>query len=110
MKIYQIHEYEGWYQDYNDRIIASYLNYNKALKEKERLVKEELKLQEQGKKCAECPFISGCWSTTKDLTNIYSDYCNEASLEETEYGIECNNYYSYWDDVTFEIVEVEVIE
>ena len=37
MKIYQIHKYEGEYDDYSDRIISSYLNYDKALNEKERL-------------------------------------------------------------------------
>lgn len=78
--------------------------------EKERLVKEDLDMRERSNKCAECPHISGYCSKTKDVKNIHSDYCNEASLEETEYGIECNNYYSYWDDATFKIVEVEVIE
>lgn len=103
MEIYQIHKYEGEYEDYSDTIVSSYLDYNKAIVEKERLEQEELKLREQGKKCAECPYTNG-------FKNIRTDYCNEASLEETEYGIECNNYYSYWDDATFKIVEVEVIE
>lgn len=40
MKIYQIHKYEGEYEDYSDRIISSYLDYNKALIEKERLEHE----------------------------------------------------------------------
>nr|DAM46358.1 MAG TPA: hypothetical protein [Bacteriophage sp.] len=110
MIIYQIHKYEGDYEDYSDTIVSSYLDYNKALSEKERLEQEELSLREQGKKCAECPYISGCWSIIKGLTNIHSDYCNEASLENTEYGVECDNYFSHWDDVTFEIVEVDVIE
>ena len=110
MKIYQIHKYEGEYEDYSDTIVSSYLDYNKALLEKERLEKEELILREKGRKCANCPHINGHWSRTKDLTDIHSDYCNEASLEATEYGIECNNYFSHWDDVTFEIVEVDVIE
>lgn len=110
MKIYQIHKYEGMYEDFRDYIVASYLDYNKAIFEKERLIKEDTKLRAKSKKCAECPYIRGCLSKTKDLKNIHSDYCNEASLEATEYGIECNNYFSYWDDATFEIVEVDVIE
>jgi len=110
MKIYQIHKYEGEYEDYSDIILSSYLNYNKALSEKERLEQEELNLREQGKKCRQCPHINGCCSKIKDLTNIHSNYCNEAALEITEYGIECNNYYSHWDDVTFKVIEVDVIE
>lgn len=110
MKIYQIHKYTGSYENFRDYIISSYLKYTKAVIEKERLAKEDLDMRERSNKCAECPHISGYCSKTKDLKNIHSDYCNEASLEATEYGIECNNYYSYWDDATFEIVEVDVIE
>lgn len=110
MKIYQIHKYEGMYEDYSDTIVSSYLDYSKALSEKERLEQEELSLREKGRKCANCHFISGNWSTTKDLTNIHSEYCNEVSLEATEYGIGCNNYFSHWDDATFKVIEIEVIE
>lgn len=109
MKIYQIHEYEGEYEDYSDTIVSSYLDYNKALSEKERLEQEELSLREQGKKCANCPYI-GYYYPTKDLVDVDPGYCNEALLENTEYGVECNNYKSHWDDATFEILEVNVIE
>ena len=101
MKIYQIHKYEGTYEDFRDYIVASYLNHNKAIIEKERLNKEELNLQEQAKKCNDCPFIRG-WSV--------ADYCSNASLTNMHDNIECDNYYSHWDDATFEIVEVDVVE
>lgn len=112
MKIYQIHKYKDiGFEDVEDIIMSSYLDYNKALIEKERLQQEELKLQEQAKKCNDCLFIKGCWrSTTKDLTDAHSDYCNKASLKATMWGIKCNNYFSHWNDATFEIVEVDVIE
>ena len=108
MKIYQIHKYEGEYEDYSDTIVSSYLDYNKALSEKEKLEQEELSLREQGKKCDECPFING-WSI-KEIVDKYKDYCEDILLENTEYGVECNNYKSHWDDATFEILEVNVIE
>lgn len=108
MKIYQIHKYEGEYEDYSDRIISSYLNYDKAVIEKERLEQEELSLREQGKKCDECPFINS-WSI-KEIVDKYPDYCDDVSLENLEYGVECNNYHLHWDDATFKIVEVDVIE
>lgn len=105
MKIYQIHKYTGLYENFRDYIISSYLDYNKALIEKERLVKEKLELQEQAKKCNDCPFIGG-WSV-----EAFPDYCEKSSLKDTKCGIECDNYcYSNWDDATFEIVEVNVIE
>lgn len=109
MIIYQIHKYEGEYEDYSDTIISSYLDYNKALSEKERLEQEELSLREQGKKCANCPYI-GYYYPTKNLIVVDPGYCSNASLENTEYYIGCNNYFSHWDDATFKVIEVEVIE
>lgn len=69
MKIYQIHKYEGEYEGYSDVIVSSYLDYNKALTEKERLEQEELELQEQAKKCNDCSFIGGleCGSISRLL-------------------------------------------
>lgn len=108
MKIYQIHKYEGEYEDYSDTIVSSYLDYNKALSEKERLEQEELSLREQGKKCANCPYIG--YYHIEDLIGVDPEYCSEASLENTNYGMGCNNYFSHWDDATFKVIEVEVIE
>lgn len=108
MIIYQIHKYEGEYEDYSDTIISSYLDYNKALSEKERLEQEELSLREQGKKCANCPYIGDY--RTEDLIDVDPGYCSKASLENTNYGMGCNNYFSHWDDATFKVIEVEVIE
>ena len=41
MKIYQIHEYGGEWEDKYDLIVASYLSKEKAIAEKERLEKEQ---------------------------------------------------------------------
>ena len=108
MKIYQIHKYEGEYEDYTDTIVSSYLDYNKALSEKERLEQEELSLREQGRKCVKCPFIN-CLNT-KRIVDKYTDYCEFPLLKKTKWGVGCNNYKPHWDNATFEIVEVEVIE
>lgn len=50
--------------------------------------------------------LLGGWSV-----EAFPDYCEKSSLKDTKCGIECDNYcYSNWDDATFEIVEVNVIE
>lgn len=108
MKIYQIHRYEGEYEDYSDTIVSSYLDYNKALSEKEKLEQKELSLRKQGRKCVECPFIDS-WGTKK-IVDKYADYCEDLLLKNTKWGVTCNNYKPHWDDATFEIVEVDVIE
>jgi len=41
MKIYQIHERGGEWEDYYDYIASSYLSEEKAIAEKERLEKEQ---------------------------------------------------------------------
>lgn len=113
MKIYQIHKYEGEYEDYTDTIVSSYFDYNKALSEKERLEQEELSLRKQGRKCVECPFVECPFIDSWDIKKIvdkYKDYCEDLLLENTEWGINCNNYKPHWNDATFEILEVEVIE
>lgn len=51
MKIYQIHEWGGEWEDRYDYIVSSYLSKEKAEAEKERLEKEQAGIM----KCNECP-------------------------------------------------------
>lgn len=112
MKIYQLHEYSGEWEDYRDRIIGSYLRKERAEEEMARAESKEKELLERGRKCANCPFLEfeDTWTDVGKLLSEYPDYCQDAKLEDTEYGINCSNYYYKWDDATFDVVEVEVEE
>ena len=117
MKIYQLHEIGGSYEDSFDYIRGSYLKKERADEEKIKAEIEEEEAKEHSQRCEECPFY---WSDIngksiddlglKNLLSKYPDYCNEVKLYRTEHGIDCENYYSKWDDSTFTIEEIEVEE
>lgn len=112
MKIYQIHEYYGEWEDFHDIIIGSYLKKERAEEEKFKAEAKSKELMAYSKKCNNCPYLGfdNSYSAIKDLLDKYPSYCEKASLEHTEYGINCDNYYGCYDESTFEIKEVEVIE
>ena len=110
MKIYQLHEYSGEYEDFSDRIIGSYLRKERAEEEKAKAELNEKDLMEHRHRCNYCPFLENTDLNLDVLLVMYSDYCSEMELEKSEYGIDCENYYSKWDESTFEIIEVEVEE
>lgn len=112
MKIYQLHEYSGEWEDFRDYIIGSYLTKERAEEEKVRAELREKELSEHSAKCARCPFLEfeNSWSDIDRLLSEHQYYCTEAKLEDTDYGINCLNYYSKWDDSTFKVKEVEVEE
>ena len=111
MKIYQLHEYRGEYEDFRDYIIGSYLRKERAEEEKAKAEAKEKELMEHSEKCNSCPVLDADPSSSLDsLLCKYSDYCSEMALEESDYGIDCKNYYLKWDDSTFKIEEVEVEE
>lgn len=109
MKIYQLHEYGGEWEDHYDYIIGSYLKKERAEEEKIKSETKENELREQGKQCSNCPFLDNPQALDA-LLSKYSDYCDKAELEESEYGVDCNNYFSKWDESSFAIEEVEVEE
>lgn len=110
MKVYQLHEHSGAWEDFSDIIIGSYLRKERAEEEKARLELKEKELRKQSKKCANCPFIEEEFESIEDLLLKHSNYCNRVELEETDYGINCENYYSHWYPSTFKIEELEVEE
>lgn len=118
MKIYQIHEHSGEWEDYRDRIVGSYLLKDKAEAEMERFIEEENK----NKRCKNCPLYF-CSADCDLDCECGSDECNEYKIEETkkyceDYEIykdedneyECDNYISSFYDCRYNIEEVEVIE
>ena len=111
MKIYQLHEYSGEYEDFRDYIIGSYLRKERAEEEKAKAEALEKEFQEQSKKCANCPFVCEDFSNLNGLLMKHPDYCEKAKgLEEYEFGIYCDAQYVHWDDATYKIKEVEVEE
>lgn len=115
MKIYQVHEYGGFWEDRFDYIVGSYLSEEKAFAEKERLEKEEENYIKQMEKCSECPL----YNRNKNINDVVK-YCD--NYEPFEEGVHdpdeydesdlCVNYSEkhYWEDSCYRIEEVEVIE
>lgn len=106
MLIYQLHEYGGQWEDSFDYIIGSYLKKERAEEEKAKAEAKEEELVEQHKKCDDCPFLYDEFITNEDLLS----YCSKAKLTKHKYGTSCKNYYTHWDESSFNIVEVEVEE
>ena len=113
MKIYQIHEYGGYWEDSYDFIVASYLSEKKAIAEKERLEKEEV----EAIKCNSCPLyfcpnecdgkLCGTKKCKEYVVSLVKDKCK--GYEPDDDG-KCDNYHFKSDESFFRIEEVEVIE
>lgn len=111
MKIYQLHEHSGEWEDYRDRIIGSYLRKERAEEEKTKAEAREKEAMEQSKKCNRCPFLEDAFSPNIDhLLGKHPNYCDKVQLSAGDYGIDCDNFYLHWNDADFEIQEVEVEE
>lgn len=112
MTIYQIHEHSGEYEDYRDRIVGSYLNEEKARVRKEELEHIEAERQIKATHCSLCPIDDE--DVMDDIFEVAvkkcSMYCSDAQIKEEPYGYECKNYCCSWDEATYKIEEVEVIE
>ena len=110
MKIYQMHEYSGEWEDFRDIIVGSYLRKERA---EEKWLEYELKEKELRKACARCGDCPFMWEDEENLDTLiaqYSDYCSKKSLEKAGYSITCGNYTPYHDNATYKIIEVEVEE
>lgn len=122
MKIYQIHEYGGEYEDRYDWIVASYLSKEKAQAEQERLELEE----EERRKCGCCPLYycepdcdGDCEKCNDSEYKIKKakEYCDryepfdKNKHDQEECATEkCVNFYYVFDDSFFKTEEVDVIE
>lgn len=110
MIIYQLHKCSGEWEDYCDAIIGSYLREERAIEEKIKAETVEEELIARGSKCNRCPFIDEVPDNFDELIVKHSDYCSDAKLIKSDYGIDCENYYSHWDKATFYIKDVGVEE
>lgn len=110
MKIYQLHEYYGMYEDYTDDIIGSFLRKERAVEEKAKAETKEQELIAKHNKCRECPYAYEDFEDMDNLLDIIPDYCDEVEVGYSSWGAYCNNEYTKYDTHKFEIVEVEVEE
>ena len=112
MKIYQIHEYGGEWEDAYDIIVSSYLSEENAQMELKRLEEEEA----NSPKCYECPLYycpDNC-----DLECASKEYEEQALRLVKEFckGYEpskdgkCKNYYYKSEAIFYRIEIVNVIE
>lgn len=110
MKIYQLHEYSGEYEDYRDRIIGSYVIKERAEEEKTKDEQEELKKQLLEQQCRNCPYhdnIDDCGT----MANLMRKYCDHSDIHcDSDGELFCKNFYLHWRDSNFDITEVEVEE
>lgn len=112
MKIYQIHEFGGEWEDFYDHIIGSYISLERA---KDEMAKRQAKIKEelqQSHMCNGCPI---CDSFGRDdievLAKECANYCKHFERENYEDGsIDCVNWTSRYDEPSFEIKEVDVEE
>lgn len=110
MKIYQLHEYSGEWDCFQDIIIGSYLKKERAEEEMEKAKTKEKYLMAHSDKCRLCPFLEKSHFYLDDLLSEYPDYCSEIKLRKSDYGLDCENYYLKFEESTFEIKEIKVEE
>ena len=110
MKIYQLHERGGEYEDYYDYIRGSYLKKERAEEEKFKAEQREKERIAQSDKCANCPFLDYEDQNIDALLARNPDYCADAKITSGPFGFDCENYYLQFDESRFDIVEIEVEE
>ena len=109
IKIYQIHETGGEYEDCFDNIVGSYLHKEKA---KQELEKFNEVLNEQYmyyQKCSNCPAQFGCSESEIDKIKESCD-CFAMEDDESFIGFCKNAVYSYDENTCYEIEEISVDE
>ena len=108
MKIYQIHYIHGDDEYYDDTILSSYLDKNKADTECSRLIAKYTKDKINSDKCDKCDFINNYFVDYGNITiSQAKKYCSKFELDNKSYT--CLNY-SYIENSEYTVVEVDVIE
>lgn len=108
MKIHQIHETGGEWEDSYDNIVSSHLNARKAEVECQKLRVEENKRIERARKCNDCPLYRDAWSEPQEQTiKMTKRYCQYYEYDGEKY---CANWESDMEERHFDVREVKVIE
>lgn len=107
MKIYQIHETGGEWEDSYDLIVGSYLSPRKADIECQKLRVEQDKRIMRVRKCNDCPLYNSWEPITEQIIEVTKRYCPYFVYEEYS---RCLNGEFDMDKSHFDVHEVEVIE
>lgn len=108
IKIYQIHETGGEYEDYFDNIVGSYLHKEKAKQELEKFKDALSERRMYYQKCSDCPAQFGCLEDEIDEIRESCD-CFAAEFDDESLIEFCKNaVYSYDESVRYEIEEADV--
>lgn len=119
MKIYEVHETGGEYEDYFDHIVARYLTKESAETKKSELIKAYKANMEQYEKCRLCPLSGSIYATEAEFENTkkeleYYDPCVKEAIScpcgwTKGFIVDCF-YCSLQEEVEYYIEEAEVIE
>ena len=112
MIIYQIHEHSGMYEDFRDTIVGTYLKKDKAEQAMKALIKQDKAQIKLLEKCRKCPIddLDLHDDTLEVMQSACIKFCKKAEVVEKRYGYDCENRIIIYDDCTYYITEIEVIE
>ena len=111
VKIYQIHERGGAYEDCFDHIVGSYLHKEKAERELEKFNDALNERHARYQKCSNCSAQFGCSASEIDRIRERCDHFSaEDEDDESFIGFCKNAVCSYDRDTRYEIEEVSVDE
>ena len=112
MKIYQLYEYGGQWEDAFEYIIGSYMRKERADEEKLKAEQKETERIKQYKRCNNCPINDNDLQseTLEYAQHTCHNYCGNAQILEDKFGYDCENYAGSWEESKFRIIEVEVEE
>lgn len=111
MTVYQIHEYTGEYEDFVDRIVATYLDPDKAQADMNKRRKAAEDLDKASAKCACCPTATLYYEdVTEDLLQSIKRYCSKFEKIDQDDEFDCKNFFEAWDIPSYKIRAEEVID
>lgn len=112
MTVYQIHECTGeYYKDFVDRIVATYLDPDRAHADMDKRRKEVEELNKASAKCACCPTRALYYeNVTEDLLKDIKRYCPKFEKIERDDEIDCKNFFEVLDVPSYRIRAEEVID
>lgn len=108
MKVYEIREVGGEFEDGYDNFHSAYLSEEKAKAVMSELKKQRDKNWAQAEKCEDCP-IAWWFDTEEELEEEKKKYPDNGCIKKATFSKLCA--VDYWDiPVGYYIKEIEVIE
>lgn len=110
MKIYQLHELFGEYEDFEDNIIGTYAKMERAEEERQKAIAREKEDMKHSDKCWHCP-VYNFENLHRDIETVkgtFGFYCDK--VQNIDESGNCKNYYIKHETSLFQIAEVIVEE